>query len=500
MKILVTAKYVSGNAREGGSSRFMKCLADVIIEMGHKVILSDRPMDHVEAPYDLIICSHGTILDTIKPNSAPKICISHGVIGDEILHSGADRYVSISEEVQGFNRLYGIDSEIIGQPIKMNGQFHPGKELKKILYIRSNNMERNSFAFLSGRYEIRQSKFNKPIEDQIAWADLCIGLGRGALEAMGQGKPVLVADNREYIGAFGDGYVNKGNIKEIARCNFSGRRFRIPITREWIEAELAKYNVVDSDLLYNYVLQNHEAHKIALQYLGQKYKFKMSFGVLINDQVRLDMVLRQSEIKGDMHYINKPESATKGLNKLLAIMEDEGSEIAVLCHQDMFFRQDWITQVNSQLVNLPDSWIVAGVIGKDMKGRICGRMHDTRIPQHFDTSDIHEFPHPASCFDECVIIVNLKKKFRFDEGLDGFDLYGTLCVLQTWEMGGTAWIIDAFCEHFCLRPFTWFPDESFEKNYKWLYEKFKKMAKGRLIHSTAIGKVQDEPRFETSAA
>ncbi len=210
---------------------------------------------------------------------------------------------------------------------------------------------------------------------------------------------------------------------------------------------------------------------------------KASFGILVNDLQRLDMVFRQSELDPAIpcHTIKLPDTATSGLNKLLAIMEEQGNDIAVLSHQDMFYRQGWIEQVNAQIAKLPDSWIVTGPIGKDMEGKICGRIHDMRIPLHFSTS--HEFPHPASCFDECCIIINLKKGFRFDEGLPGFDLYGTLAVLQAWEMGGTAWIIDAFCEHFCMRPFTWYPDARFEKSFKWLWDKFP----DKKINTTVMG-------------
>ena len=203
---------------------------------------------------------------------------------------------------------------------------------------------------------------------------------------------------------------------------------------------------------------------------------KIAFGVMVNDQTRLDMVLRQSQIKGNMHYLDKPESATKGLNKLLAVMEAEGAEIGVLCHQDMFFRHDWIKQVKEQVAKLPDSWLVAGAIGKDMRGRICGKFHAMQIPNYHDTSDVHTFPAPACCLDECVLIVNLKKGFRFDEGLEGFHLYGTLIVLQAWQMGLTAWVIDAFCEHYSLRPLPFFPDESFLSGFKWIYKQFHKTA------------------------
>lgn len=223
----------------------------------------------------------------------------------------------------------------------------------------------------------------------------------------------------------------------------------------------------------------------------------ISFGCLINDIQRFDMVLRKSQIAGTVHFIKEAESATKGLNKLLEIMEKEGADVAALVHQDMYFRQGWLDQVKSQLALLPESWLCAGVIGKAMDGLICGQFRDMRIPLHFDTTEIHEFPQPACCMDECVILINLKKGFRFDEALDGFDLYGTLVVLQAWETGQTAWIIDAMAEHYCMRPFTWFPDERFQRNYKWLHDRFSSRWK---IDSTAIGEVRESKRFETSAA
>ena len=201
-------------------------------------------------------------------------------------------------------------------------------------------------------------------------------------------------------------------------------------------------------------------------------EIKVSFGVLVNDLMRLDMVFRQSEINPAIpcRTIKLPETACKGLNKLLRIIESEGSDIAILSHQDMFYRNGWMDKVKEQINKLPENWVVAGIIGKDMKGAICGRMHDMRIPLHFCTD--HEFPHPASCFDECCIIVNLKKGFRFDEDMPGFDLYGTYSVLQAKEQGGTAWIIDAFAEHYCMRSFEWYPGKDFEDCFKWIHRRF----------------------------
>lgn len=511
MKILITARYIEGLPEEGGSGRFMRCVAGTLKKMGHEIITTTDPAPHAKESFDYIIISHHEQFEAIKANPSQKIYISHGIIEDEKFRPGANKYISISEEVRQKNLTLGIDSTVIGQPIEILEQKRPSDILQKILIIRRENLEENLFAFLSEKYEIRCSNLEEPIENQIAWADLCITLGRGALESMAQGKPVLVADNRHYMnGAKGDGYITAKNIKETALCNYSGRRYGILPTREWIEAELAKYNPHDSDFLYGYVKENHTAEKIISRYF---YDPKFSFGVMINDAQRFNTILGKSVLPGKVHYVMNPESATKGLNQLLETIENEGADIAVLAHQDMYFRQGWLVSVRNQLVALPDSWLVAGIIGKDMQGRICGNLHDMRMVDHFNTTRIvddktgnliHSFPEPAACFDECVLIINMKKGFRFDESLDGFDLYGTLSCLQAWEANQTTWIIDAFAEHYCLRPFSWMPGDDFRARYKMLYDRWNE--KFGIIDSTVLpsksdmkGFVIENKRFETSA-
>lgn len=507
MKILITARYVSGDSVEGGSSRFFKTVADTLLDMGHDVTCTTEPSHYVANDYDLIICSH--VLPEIKANPALKILISHGIIKDERMTPGADRYISVSKEVRDINMKFGFRSEVVPQPIRINRYTRPGETLRKILIIRREPVAHDPFEFLKDQYEVRYSDLTVPIEDQIEWADLCITLGRGALESMAQGRPVLVADNRPYIGAVGDGYMNKGTIWKSARCNFSGRWFKHHITREWIEKELAKYNADDSAFLFEYVSEHHDAVKIVNQYLDndhvtkikQKQDVSVAFGVLVNDIRRLDMVFQQSQVSPDItaHIIKLPETACKGLNKLIDIMEADGTEIAVFAHQDMYFRAGWVEQMKSQIALLPDSWIVAGIIGKDPDGDVCGRLHDMRMPLHFSTG--HNFPHPASCFDECCIILRLHQGFRFDEDMPGFDLYGTQAVCLAYEMGRTAWMIDAFAEHYCMRSFDWHPGKDFEACFKWLHRRFPPDVAPRIDTTViACSREYSKPRYDPEVA
>lgn len=209
---------------------------------------------------------------------------------------------------------------------------------------------------------------------------------------------------------------------------------------------------------------------------------KIAFGCMVNDLNRLNMILRNSEIENVPCYtVMNPDSAAKGLNKLLDIIESKGVEIGILTHQDMYYRRHWINQLKNQLALLPENWVIAGIVGKDEKGNLCGRFHDMSTP--LCVASNHDFPVQCSCLDECTIIVNMKSGFRFDEVMEGFDLYGTYACLRAKEMG-MAFILDAWAEHYCWRfhDIGWEPDELFKKSWQFLKTRFP----GQQLYSTVL--------------
>lgn len=262
MNIIITALYVNGVVSEGGSSLYYKCIIDELESMGHTVYATSNTNDVMNRSADLIICSHNKILNKIKNHTAYKICISQGIIGDEILVSGADKYYSISYECQQNNIKNGINSEILNQPIKLQNLYTINDRLQNILIIRRQRNEIDPFNFLCNHYNIINSDINIPIEEQIKSADLCITLGRGALSSMSMGKPILVADNRPYIGSKGDGYVDDTNIHTISKNNFSGRAIGIKLTDNWILSQLSKYNKSNQQFLYDYICKYHNSKEI----------------------------------------------------------------------------------------------------------------------------------------------------------------------------------------------------------------------------------------------
>lgn len=285
MKILVSALYVAGDVNEGGSSFFMKCIIDTLKEMGHEVKAVANPPEMIgrnpefsaviEEHFDLIICSHREVLGPLKDNPAVKVCISQGLVGPETFVPGADLYYSVSEEAR-INNLnkFQIDSSVLPQPLTIPKEVKPiNKDPQNILIIRRYPViDNDPFMCLKEKYNVRVSDKSIPIQDQIIWSDLCVTLGRGALEAMALGRNVLVADKRPYMGlAFGDGYLTKESIPEIAKNNFSGRRYKHQPTREWLFSEVSKYNSEDGAYNRSYVEQNNNAHRVLSRILKDAY-------------------------------------------------------------------------------------------------------------------------------------------------------------------------------------------------------------------------------------
>lgn len=266
MDILVTALYVAGTVSEGGSSLFMKCIADTLKAMGHKVTATNNPASVYRRKYDLIICSHNAILRQLIEHPAIKVCISHGTIAPERLTYGAHLYYSISEESRAFNfSNSGINSRVLPQPVSIPTSVpHVNACLKNILIIRRYPFPgKDPFDCLKAKYTVRVSDPSRPLEPQIEWADMCITLGRGALQAMSFGRLVLVADYRNYMGrAYGDGYLHEGNIQEIAINNFSGRRYRHEPTPAWLAAEVARYEPDDAIYLRRYVSERNNNYRV----------------------------------------------------------------------------------------------------------------------------------------------------------------------------------------------------------------------------------------------
>ena len=263
-------------------------------------------------------------------------------------------------------------------------------------------------------------------------------------------------------GAFQDPY-----HKSFWNINTWRYYFTDPLYRE-LYGTKANFNIVYLEDIWieDKVLDTHCIYEA----IKTTKKLRIMLGCIYNDIRKFERILKRSVLESMVIFAKyNTESATKGLNIALDNIEKEDGDIAILAHQDIFFPAGWQRQFTEEILKLPDSWIVAGICGKDMTERYCGSLYDRRLPGLTVTEP--QLPIQAISLDECCIAVNMKSGFRFDEGLEGFHLYGTYAALRAQEMG-TAWVIDCPPEHYTKKPFDWKPDNEFMRGWEWLKKRF----------------------------
>lgn len=255
MKILITNHRLGVR---GGTENWCELMAKTLTDMGNEVTLADDyPAEH----FDLALINH---LHPTEINADFKIYTSHGVIPkQEVPSLGADVYVGVSEEVQGY---HGTNT-VIRNPIDVE-RFQTdkpiNKEIKRVLAISNNPIDEGFLRKACEKWEYQRIGGDNRVdnvEDYIEWADVVISLGRGAYEALAMNRNVMVYD---YLGA--DGMVNEQNYYDFRTHNCSGRYNgwtpNYPELRDYIEEH---YN---PDLrMREIIVQEHHPQKIAMEYL-----------------------------------------------------------------------------------------------------------------------------------------------------------------------------------------------------------------------------------------
>jgi hypothetical protein len=259
MKILLTNNHLE---RLGGSETWVYTMAQELKRRGYQVgvytkvkgyvsdllkdLIDDNPKD-----YDLALINHNTCLDV---DAKYKIFTSHGTVPElERPIEGADYYVAVNENVA---EKYNLET-IIKNPIDTE-LFKPITEIKDkpetILAITEEKLDLPYNVIYPDRHTM-----NMP--ELINKADIVISLGRGCLEAMSCGRPVITYDKRPYWEARGDGYLDDlGKLKG----NVAGEYLRTDIK---LEEEIKKYKKEDGKINREYILENHDVRKIVDKYL-----------------------------------------------------------------------------------------------------------------------------------------------------------------------------------------------------------------------------------------
>ena len=211
--------------------------------------------------YDLILANHNSTIEQIW-KLGPIIQTCHGIFPYlEQPSVYADCFVAISQEVQQHLSQKGLPSFIIPNGINCE-IFRPinpvNKTLTKVLSLCqsevANTKIKNACKELNISF-VSYQDFGKKLWDiqkEINKVDLVIGLGRSAYDAMACGRPVIIYDERNYMGPMGDGYISEG-LTESFSMNCSGRFFKKEFTTNDFINEFKKYKAEDGDRLRRFV-------------------------------------------------------------------------------------------------------------------------------------------------------------------------------------------------------------------------------------------------------
>jgi len=262
----------------GGTETWTITLANEFKRLGHEVslyaptvnvIAPEFPFFSFQKEYDVALINHNVNLENLKYLTCKKIFTSHGVIPDlEKPVEGADVYVSVSEEVQANLKDLGFDSTIIRNPIDTK-HFYPTrkvhKKLENVLFMSNYpGKAREVIKTACDGLNLRIWGMNNQTSDaaeEMNWADLVIGLGRTAYEAMSINRNVIIYD---YNGA--DGFATPDLLLQARENNCSGRKFQIDLDANGLKNLFANYN--PHLQLRDYILQNNNVTQIAQEYLS----------------------------------------------------------------------------------------------------------------------------------------------------------------------------------------------------------------------------------------
>lgn len=251
MKILLTnqsLQYVGGT--EKWTYTMAKCLAD----RGHEIDvltlmegmtsermvsfarIADKPL---RPEYDLILANHGTAFYRTRETDGFKVFTSHGPTHRlEMPIGGADVYVGVSKEVvsRRLSESFPKDMLVITNGVDLTDFRPPSprpiRDVPHVL-VACKSAEAGNLACAaaeaSGCTVEPVHYLSEPVWDMAArmrGADMVVGAGRTAIEALACGANVLCYDMRSKPhGPRTDGWITAVNVNHLAQVNFSTRAY-----------------------------------------------------------------------------------------------------------------------------------------------------------------------------------------------------------------------------------------------------------------------------------
>jgi glycosyltransferase involved in cell wall biosynthesis len=259
-------------------SPFVGTLARRLNDKGVEV---NRHLSDISAfEFDVAHVHHNVVAAAVRSvfPQLPMVMLLHGVLPELEQPPSSDlgiaRYLCVSEEVQQQARLQGT----FGAPTEVVRNFLSAEhwatasavnpKLENVLVL-SNDYPTDMRGTVEAACAVAGANLrhvglpDNPQEDvrpDVAWADLVITLGRGALEAMAMGRNVVVLGSRG-----GDGFVDADSFLELRERNFSGRTRGTRFTPETLATEMRRYDPKLGSQLRELVLAENGEDRIVTQ-------------------------------------------------------------------------------------------------------------------------------------------------------------------------------------------------------------------------------------------
>jgi hypothetical protein len=263
MRILMTnhsLQYV------GGTEKWTYAMALELVQRGHEVdvftfmtgMTSDklgqfariRTEIDPSVDYDLILANHCSCQSLVQPLNAFKIFTSHGP-SHPLEHptEGADAYVGVSAEVRASLASKGYQASIITNGIDLRDFSPVGRAdadtprvLSMCKHAGATKMvgeacKENGWEFAAIHY-LEHATWD--VAELMQWADIVVGCGRTAIEALACECEVFVFDARSEGSPQMDGWITAENVEHLRQCNFSTRAHGSPVNHESIAAQMAE--------------------------------------------------------------------------------------------------------------------------------------------------------------------------------------------------------------------------------------------------------------------
>jgi hypothetical protein len=137
-------------------------------------------------------------------------------------------------------------------------------------------------------------------------------------------------------------------------------------------------------------------------------------------------------------------SASRAYNEAIDRSEND---IIVFAHQDIYFPESWIRDLNNALSYLEKEdpkWGVLGCGGVTQDDERWGFLYSTGLGV---LGRPFAFPQPIQTLDEIVLIIKKSSGLRFDDTLPHFHFYGTDICMEAKEKGRKAYAMSSFVIH-----------------------------------------------------